>query len=358
MRRGLQEVLLGALKNCGMKWLIRQGIKYLAVPLELRMPSGHALTGPLMGGIFVTYRCNSDCVMCDLVSRHKTPEMSCEQIKRLIDEMVNIGTSGIGFTGGEPLLRDDIFELITYVKQQGIPVTLNTNGILLNNDQIRTKLCQAAPTNINISLDGPTHEIHDTIRGGAGIFEKTVTGARSLAQDLKSTGIRTTLTAVTVISELNAESVESIACLAADIGFHRIGFMPLHEISADRCQVNAAPELSGISSTIRNISHLPLENSPRYLDAIDRAFTGKPFPVRCNAGYTSIFIDPYGRIAPCLGYFQIGKWSSEDMSQAGGLEALWHSQDYCKVRQETMKCRMCYLNCQAELNFLWPEFLS
>jgi MoaA/NifB/PqqE/SkfB family radical SAM enzyme len=283
--------------------------------------------------------------------------MSCAEIKQVIDNMVQIGTSGIGFTGGEPLLRDDIFELIEHVKQYGLPITLSTNGLLLNQGELRSRLVTAAPTNINISLDGSSPFLHDTLRGATGIFEKTVAGARQLARDIKVTGGTTTLTALTVVSSENVDELEAIAELAADIGFHRIGFMPLHYIDANHCRVKAAPELAGISSRIRSITRPPLENSPKYLDAIDQAFAGKPFPVRCNAGYTSLFVDPYGRTAPCLGYFQMGKWTG-DLRQGDTLSGLWNSKTYAKVRMETAQCRMCYLNCQAELSFLWPKILA
>lgn len=357
MRRVLREILVGSLQKGRVRWLVNQGIKYLMVPLQLRFWKGRAVTGPLMAGIFVTYRCNSACSMCDLESRHNGPELSFEEMKLVIDDLVRIGTSGIGLTGGEPLLRDDIFELIEYVKRYGLPITISTNGILLNRDNIRRRLVAAAPTNINISLDGATSHLHDSLRGVRGLFGKTVEGARCLAHDLKASGAATTLTAVTVISRENAGELEAIAELAADTGFHRIGFMPLHDIDTDSCRPKACPELAGISSRIRTIVRPLLENSPKYLDTLDQAFAGRPFPVRCNAGLTSVFVDPYGKIAPCLGFFQMGKWSG-DLRQGDTLREVWHSEKYAEVRKMTEKCRQCYLNCQAELSLLWPGILS
>lgn len=357
MRRGLSEVLLSSFRNGQLRWLARQGAKYFLIPLGMRLKSGNAMAGPMMGGIFVTYRCNSVCGMCDLSSRHFGSEMSTSQIMAVIDDMVRTGVSGIGFTGGEPLLRDDIFEMIARVKFHGLPVTLNTNGILLNRDDVRGRLVDASPTNINISLDGDDADSHDSLRGGKGNFEKTVRGALALARDLKSSGSSSTLTAVTVVSRQNADRIEAIARVAADIGFHRIGFMPLHEIAPGRCSVAEDTALAGISARILAISRLPLENSPKYIEAIELAFAGQPFPVRCNAGHTSLFVDPYGRIAPCLGYFQMGKWIG-DLLHSGGLVKLWNSREYAQVRREMSRCRMCYLNCQAELNFLWPEFMT
>lgn len=356
MRKGMREILAGNLRRSNFKWLSRQAVKYLAIPLSMKMKDGRALVGPLMGSIFVTYRCNSSCVMCHLTHRHSGAEIDTAGMKRIIDQLLEIGTSGIGFTGGEPLLRQDIFELMEHAGSFGVPITLNTNGILLNSERIIDRLIQAAPTNINISLDGATGARHDASRGGAGLFEKTLAGARMLADAINRQGSSIGLTAVTVVSEENKDEMDAIAQLAAETGFHRIGFMPLHEINEKNCSVTPDSRLKGIAERLRAIRCLPLENSERYIAVMERAFDGQPFPVTCNAGHTSIFVDPYGRIAPCLGYFQMGRWFAE--TTAGeGIAELWRSSRYRALRRETAQCRRCYLNCQAELNFLWPEFL-
>lgn len=354
MRKGMREIVESNLRRSNLKWLVRQAVKYVAIPVSMKFMGGGALVGPLMGSIFVTYRCNSRCGMCHLTERYKGQEIDTAGMKRIIDQLVSIGTSGIGFTGGEPLLRNDIFELIAHAKGYGIPVTLNTNGILLNNGELVDRLLQAGPDNVNISLDGATENTHDALRGTAGLFSRTLAGARRLADEISRQGAPVRLTAVTVVSQENLPELEAIVELALATGFHRIGFMPLHEISDRTCNVAASAGMHGISDRLRAIDKLPVENSSRYIDAMELAFAGKPFPVRCNAGHTSLFIDPYGRIAPCLGYFQMGRWFAET-DHGAGIAELWHSSAYKKLREGTARCRLCYLNCQAELSFLWKE---
>lgn len=354
MRKGMQEIVAASFRRCNLKWLARQAVKYAAIPASIKFMDGGALVGPLMGSIFVTYRCNSRCGMCHLTKRHKGAELDTDAMKRVIDQLVSIGTSGIGFTGGEPLLRDDIFTLIEHAKGYGMPVTLNTNGILLTDKLLIDRLLRAAPTNVNISLDGATEETHDASRGGTGIFARTLAGAAMLAGAIKQSASAVTLTAVTVIGEENLTELEQIVVLAAETGFHRIGFNPLHEINEHTCRVVANPKLEGIAARLRAIDRLPVENSAGYIASLDAAFAGKPFPLACNAGHTSIFVDPYGRIAPCLGYFQMGRWFAETV-HGEGIAALWRSSAYRELRRETARCRLCYLNCQAELSFLWKE---
>lgn len=355
MRKGMQEIVMESLRRSNLNWLARQAVKYAVIPASIKFMRGRALAGPLMGSIFVTYRCNSRCGMCHLTERHKGAEIGTDGMKRIIDQLLAIGTSGIGFTGGEPLLRDDIFALIAHARGYGIPVTLNSNGILLNNGEMIDKLLQAAPNNVNISLDGATSATHDGSRGGTGLFAQTLAGAGKLAEAIKRTGSAVRLTAVTVVAEENLAELEQIVTLAAATGFHRIGFNPLHEINAHTCRVVANPQLKGIAARLHAIDGLPVENSASYIDSLEDAFSGKPFPVKCNAGHTAIFIDPYGRIAPCLGYFQMGRWFRETVN-GEGIAELWRSPAYRELRQETARCRLCYLNCMAELSYLWKEF--
>ena len=108
----------------------------------------------------VTYRCNLKCTYCGLW-RATREEMSTERVKKAMKEFGKAGTKFWEFGGGEPLLRDDIGELIDYAKKQGISFThLVTNGFFFEKrmDELKnlTDLC--------ISLDGPK-EVHEKVRG-------------------------------------------------------------------------------------------------------------------------------------------------------------------------------------------------
>lgn len=355
MRKGMRDILERNLSPKNINWLLSQLYKFFAIPLSIRFLKGKTLTGPLMAGIFVTYRCNSRCSMCDYPSRGDEPEMDTPGMLNVIKELMGMGVSGIGFTGGEPLLRKDIFELIRFVRSGNLPVTLNTNGILLNRKDITEQLVASDPTNINISLDSSNSATHDRLRGREGLFEQTTMGIKELASQIKHQNSRTMITVVTVLSNDNCDQIEDIAVLSRDLGAHRFGVMPMHHYEKGSCRAVADERLKNIPDRIKRINTLPIENSKRYIESLKEAFAGKPFPVACNAGYTSIFIDPSGRVAPCLGYVQIEKWLRQPGADES-LKALWHSAEYAGIRKETSSCRMCYLNCQAELNFIWPPF--
>lgn len=345
-------MLLGrAVREGRLGWLGRQIYKYFAIRSASRRSDGAAAVGPLMGGIVLVNRCNERCPMCDIPQRAEG-DLDTAQVKELIDQFVTLGTSGIGFTGGEPLLRADVFELIAYARGFGMPVTLNTNGLLLTERRIE-QLLEAGPTNVNISLDGGTASTHDPLRGGP-FFDRTVDAIRRLSQAARARGDSTTVTVVTVISEENREELETIAGIVRDVDAHRWGVMPLHNTrEGTGVEVVPSQRMAGVVDWLRTQRDVVVDNSPQYLSSLENAWRGEPFPRRCNAGYTSLFVDSALRVYPCLGYFMMGR-SVHHLRPGQTLGALWHSPEYGDVRRETLECRRCYLNCQSELNFTVP----
>lgn len=117
----------------------------------------------------ITDRCNLECSYCyaRYYQRRKN-ELSSEQILRIIDELKDMGCKRISFGGGEPLLREDINEIIDYVKQRNIECVINTNGYLVPHKiDILKKLDVLC-----LSIDGD-EQVNDTYRG-KGSFKKAV----------------------------------------------------------------------------------------------------------------------------------------------------------------------------------------
>ena len=288
--------------------------------------------------------------MCDIPSRQEQ-DVPTTEMKSLIDEFLALKTSGLGFTGGEPLLRRDIFELISHARRASIPVTLNTNGLLLDEERIE-KLLQAGPTNVNISLDGGSAATHDRLRGGP-FFDRTLKAIQQLSTAARQARSQTRVTVVTVLSEENIDELPRLVDIVADSGAHRWGVMPLHNTrDGTACAPLPAPRMQGLSKWLTQQKRIEIDNSPSYLASLEDAWKGSPFPRRCNAGFTSLFVDSNRRVYPCLGYYMMGRSVHRLEHDGPSLSQLWYSEAYRAVRQETLRCRQCYLNCQAELNFM------
>jgi len=144
-----------------------------------------------------TLRCNLKCIHCgSSAGKARSTELTTEQGKKFIKDLTKIDTKEVCFMGGEPLLRNDWYELGREVKDQGMEFLIISNGYLVN-DKIIEKLRKLEPYAVAFSLDGITSETHDFIRGVKGSFER-VKNAISLTT---KAGLPTTV--LTTISKIN-----------------------------------------------------------------------------------------------------------------------------------------------------------
>ena len=131
--------------------------------------------------IYTNYDCNLKCSYCVAKSGPNAPRraLGIENVKRLVDEAVELGFEHIFFTGGEPFLLNEIYEMLAYSSAR-IKTTVLTNAMLLRGVRLE-KLCAVANDNliVQVSLDGGRPEDHDAYRG-AGTWEKTVEGIQLL----------------------------------------------------------------------------------------------------------------------------------------------------------------------------------
>jgi radical SAM protein with 4Fe4S-binding SPASM domain len=128
----------------------------------------------------MTNACNLKCIHCHASGGKKGDELSTEEAKILIDQLAEIPEFRmLAFTGGEPLVRPDLFELLAYSKALGFTNTIATNATLID-DETAMRLKQHGVVIAAVSLDGFNAETHDMIRGKTGIFEATLEGIRAL----------------------------------------------------------------------------------------------------------------------------------------------------------------------------------
>ncbi|MFQ6019256.1 MAG: radical SAM protein [Dehalococcoidia bacterium] len=139
-------------------------------------------------------RCNLHCAHCYTDSHDKEyeGELTHEEALGVIDDLAGFGIPVILFSGGEPLLRPDLFELIRYARERGIRGVLSTNGTLITR-KVARQLKEFGLSYVGISIDGP-EQVHDKFRGKKGAFQASLDGIRNcLAQDIR-VGLRVTLT--------------------------------------------------------------------------------------------------------------------------------------------------------------------
>ena len=142
----------------------------------------------------VTRTCNLRCVHCysDSFAQRYPGELTTEQAKGVIDDLAAFGVSALLFSGGEPLVRPDLLELMAYATTKGLRVTLSTNGTLIDED-IAAKLKAIRLMYVGISLDG-IGETNDLFRGKKGAFDAAVRGIHACQLVGQKVGLRLTLT--------------------------------------------------------------------------------------------------------------------------------------------------------------------
>jgi len=168
-----------------------------------------------------TRRCNLKCVHCysDSENIDYTDELTTDEARRVIDDLSDFGAPVLLFSGGEPLMRPDVEELIGYARERGLRAVISTNGTLITKERAR-RLGDLGLSYVGVSLDG-LEKTHDTFRRVPGAFKKALEGIRnSMAAGIK-VGLRLT------INRANREEIPGIFRLLEEENVPRICFYHL-----------------------------------------------------------------------------------------------------------------------------------
>lgn len=142
----------------------------------------------------VTTDCNLNCRHCYATAGTRgVDELNTAEAKQAIDAFARAGVTILAFSGGEPLVRDDIFELTSHAASKGLYVAIATNGTLIT-DEVAARMKRNGVEFLQISLDGISAETHDAFRGVDGAFDRTVKGIKNAVSHDFFVEISTTVT--------------------------------------------------------------------------------------------------------------------------------------------------------------------
>jgi radical SAM protein with 4Fe4S-binding SPASM domain len=186
-----------------------------------------------------TNRCNLNCLHChqDSSPTSSYPELTTSQVFKVIDNMSDAGVAILTFSGGEPLLRKDIYKAIKRANDGGMLCTIASNGTLMTPEVVH-KLAKAGVKRVEIGLDGAVAETHDFLRNKPGSFEAAIEGIKNCA-DVGFDELATTMT----LHSKNVNELEETMELAEKLGATRFYLNRLIPAGrgAEACYLDVTP---------------------------------------------------------------------------------------------------------------------
>lgn len=176
----------------------------------------------------LTRKCNLKCLHCYIDAGAEDPhELTTAEALALVDQMAEVGVPLILFTGGEPLVRQDFFDIAERARDAGIKLVLSTNGTLITSE-VAKRLREVGVVYVGVSLDSIDSAFHDQFRGTPGSFAAALAGVKNAIAAGLDVGLRFTVTAK------NIHEVGAYVDFAASLGVKRITFY--HLSAAGRAQ--------------------------------------------------------------------------------------------------------------------------
>ncbi|MEM5872418.1 MAG: radical SAM protein [Candidatus Aenigmatarchaeota archaeon] len=182
-----------------------------------------------------TNNCNLKCKHCYQNAGKKSKELSTNQRKEVIDKLVDANVISLAFSGGEPLVEKDFFNVAKYAVKKGLYVAIATNGTLIT-PRIARKIKETGIEYVEISLDGSDAKTHDNFRGIHGLFKRTVNALRYCVNEGLVTCIATT------VNKNNLNQIAKIKDLGEKIGVNR--FVAFNFIPVGRGKENIKLDIS------------------------------------------------------------------------------------------------------------------
>lgn len=303
----------------------------------------------------VTYKCNARCIMCDIWQRYQgdkskvKEEMTRWEIEEFFqnnrDFLSNL--KGIGITGGEPFLREDLVEIVR-VMHALFPKTavgIQTNGFLPNTTRDRLReICTFFPEiHLAVSLDG-VEKTHDRIRGVKGAYKKaikTIEYAKDLGIERITTGMTLTSFNYNEISDVYHATKKygcEFSCFPAETGARYSNIGKSYELS-DQEKKKAVEELKEFGY------HYYMDNLRLFWEG-----TKKRRTLPCYSGYTSLDLDPYGNVRPCVLLPDVfGNIKKEP------LRKMLYGQKAKKIKEKIKKCS-CWSQCEVSSSAVVDPF--
>lgn len=299
--------------------------------------------------------------MCHLWQSKDGPEseLSTEEWQRVLVDLRDwLGPFFVNISGGEPLLRKDIFDIISFAEQRGLRTKISSNGMLLT-PQVCDRLVESGLSFLSISLDSMHPDTHNDLRGVPGVHERAVEALRYL----RGKNSQMVLGLAAIVMEQNYRQLPAFVDWATELGVDRILFQPIQPTFASPEAQDPGwygknefwvQDAGAFSDTMQALVEMkrqgkPIWNSEGQLEGMAVYFRDPGLAInqgQCEVGYANFLIDPQGNVQFC--------YILEDV--IGNVVQLrpqdvWVSSQAGAARGKIKKCRaVCVANCYRVRN--------
>ncbi len=292
----------------------------------------------------LTYRCNLKCRHCYVLQSAEN-ELNTSECMDVLKQLANAGVLFLTFTGGEPFLREDIFDLIAEARRLKFAVTVFTNGTLLGKEECK-RLAEQKLQSVEISVYGAGDKTHDSITGVQGSYNSTMKAVEYLIES----GARVVLKTCIMRENIDELPKLSYFCQQRGLRFRWSTFLsPLN--NGDMSEIE---KMRLTDAELRSILEKDFAGEEIESDFIqtDDSVIELNRMIPCSAGHTTFGILPDGTVLPCPQFVR----GSDNIRDKSLIDIWRNSPEFRKIRQITAadfsvcnKCRAksyCF-RCQA-----------
>ena len=263
----------------------------------------------------------------------------------------NLGTSLVSISGGEPLLRTDIYEIIRFAVDSGMSVHICTNGVLIDRERV-IRLRDSGVSTVSISLESPEQETHDYLRG-QNTFPSVIDAIAMLRDNAPQIRIGINY----LITRYNYRNMAEMVAFAESLGVHQLKFAPIHTNLLHRHKDKGKyDDLLFRAEDLESLAH-EVARARKVCEASDLTTTSADFfsgivqlyrtprKFRCYAGYALCAISAAGDMSPCCDMD-----SGFNVTQQP-LDAIWRDPEFHKLRKTVHSCHAaCWDTTNTELS--------
>jgi radical SAM protein with 4Fe4S-binding SPASM domain len=298
------------------------------------------LNGPNQISWLITNQCNLQCSHCGNTSRAKSEnELGKEECLRFIDECAKLNVFVLNISGGEPFMRKDWFEILSYARKKYIEIGITTNGTLITEDIVK-KIKELEPFNVHISLDG-IGKVHDEFRNKKGVYDSVLKTIALFKKHKIPFGLTTSIT------KKNFSDLDNVKDFIKE---NRINSWNLYYALPVGCLKQAdavsqgefyqfAKKIVQFKEELKDITNISVGDSMGYFGSLkvrDSIWTG------CGAGVCGCAMDAEGNIKGCP--IQHDRFNEGNIRNKS-LRDIWLDKNAFKYNRKIQKlskhCRTC-----------------